>query len=365
MNNNTAQLPGEPWLEHPPSLTGGGTDQKRPYFTGIDYLRITVWGGIEGVITRVDDWLNRWCPNYATGYERHDTKGRTTAVHVSALPGLVIEEGDDFQGVRIKGTGCALLGMDALLDLFPHFSGLRWQASRIDLAWDGFPLSTRQIFDLLKGGHVNTRATLDPHPVGDLDSDPIEGKGSTVYTHLNPEQNKVPRYIRFYDMRGPVRCELVLKKKYAAAFVDQLVGVNVEAASQLGLSALRGFIDLTHPDDLAKRPTRRRLHPDWLSFVEDASAWRLSDHRERLEKQGLERIGTYEYAVQRSARRLYEAMQAFGPEWVIARIEHHGQAKASLTDIEALKAIRSAAAAKRVAGVQPYPDETDAEDVPF
>jgi len=363
-HDNTDVFRGDAWLEDPPSLTGGRSDQKQPSFTGIDYLRITVFSSIRDTKFRVNQWLERWAPTYSDVWESAPVSGRVDFVHASGLPGLSLEEGEDFQGVRIKGQACSLLGLDAVLDLLNHLQGVRWQASRIDLAWDGFPLTTRQTFDLLKAGDYRTRARLDPHPVGDLDADPIDGKGSTVYTHCQPELNGIQRYIRFYDKRGPVRCELVMKGKYARAFVHRVYEMDTAAASVLSMGALRGFLDFTEPSQQSERPTRRDLHPQWEQFVSHAEPWRLDQAKKNIEKQGLERLGVYETAFIRSARRLYEAMQAFGPEYVVKRIEHYGQPKASLTDIESLKAIRSAAASRHMCGIPPWPESFDA-DVPF
>lgn len=338
------------------------TASKTPIvFKGFDYLRLTVWTDAENLRYLVENAVfERYCPEVSGTWSDQGPGRRIAERWTCAIKGLEVQQADGYAALLVKGAGCTALGLEALRAALWALQGLRWQATRLDLAWDGVPMTCREIFDHLKAGHVSTRSKLDPFPVGDLDAEPVGGKGATVYTHEKPEKRGIRRYARFYNMRGPVRCELVLRDESAAQLVRRMMLGNLDAVPGVALEALRGFIDLVQPGD--GRVDRRPLLPAWAEFVGDAEHWRPRFEQERRDTEGLKILGLYELTMQRAARRLCELLDAYGPEYLLRRIEHHGRENVDPVAVDQLNAIRSAASNRGIAGVPAWPESCDADE---
>lgn len=340
-----------------PLTNRGSLTPQKPQFKGIDYLRLTVWDSPKNLMDRLESSIfDRYCPDDVGTFEERGPAGRLTNRFTCSVRGLTVEETDDWSGVTLKGEACTHLGNDALLQLMGDFPGVRVRASRIDLAWDGFPLAPSAVHRHLIAGNVLTRSKLDPSFI-------TTATGDTCYTHDKPEKRGISRYCRWYNMRGPTRAELVLRHNYAADFVDLVTGCNLEDLHDHAMAAYRGLLDFVAPG--AGRVDRRRLLAAWQRFIEDAQPWTPSQHQSQVELIGLELLGRYDGQLQRSSRLLCEAMEAYGSDYVIARIKYHGGDKVRPDEVAKLKSIRSAAANKYVAGVKPWPESYNEGEVPI
>jgi len=347
-------------------LTNRGTLRpQKAVFKGFDYLRITRWDNALCLMDELDSGvLEKYAPEAVRTWRSIGPGRRAAEVFVCDIPGLTVEVAPDADdswqaGVLFKGKACTALGNPAILEYVSMLDalGVRWQASRVDLAWDGFPLSPKAVFDHLEAGNVRTRAKFNP----DFQTNKT---GDTCYTHLDPELNGVERYCIFYNMRGPTRCELRMKRRYAKPFMHSIVGITEDELQGRAMSALVGFMELVRPG--SERVARRPLLAAWKRFTENVEPWRPDMRVQVIEREGLELLGTYEQSVQRCAKAMSELVEAFGPEYVIKRIEHYGHERVRLDRVEKLKAIRSAAASKGIAAVPPWPEEyDDGEGVPF
>lgn len=196
-------------------------------------------GAVEGLSpVDADSWLRVAVerPHGGRGYQK-----------IWTLPaGMTLYASPHHQGrgphchLEAKGEALTAAGLPAcgeflaaLERAYPH----QWQATRLDLAWDGAPFTPRQVRAAIEAGNVRTWANRKTLLWYDAPLDPEQG--STCY--LGSRQSE--RYLRVYNKRGRTRCELELKKDRARAVAYQLAALPVDQWPAVGLSHLRDFVD--------------------------------------------------------------------------------------------------------------------------
>ena len=361
MDDNTVKISGPSVASQTPPTNRGSLTPSSITFKGFDYLQVTSWLSPENLLDVLESGiLNKYLPDSVGSFVSRGPGKRIIDRFTCSVAGLEVLEGNGWNAIRLKGETCTLLGNTVILELLADLDarGERWQCSRVDFAWDGFPLSPKALHRHLEADNVLTRARLNP----DFQTNKT---GDTCYTHVKPEANGIDRYVRCYDMRGPTRFELVMKGKYAKELVASLVGCDEEQLHNKAMASQRGFFDLLRPG--SQRKDRRPLLAAWVRFIGDAEIWRPEARAAAAERQGFEVLGYYEGSIQRASRALCELLEAFGEEYVIARLEKYGSEKVRPDRVEHLKSIRSGAARKGIAGVTPWPSEidSDSEEVPF
>ena len=344
----------------PPPTNRGVLRPSGVHAKGLDYLRLTSFTSADSVRYVVETVaVERFGIETFGEWEDQGQAGRILERWTCGVPTLQVEQCGDYVGLLAKGQACTVLGTPCLLAILQAVDALgRWQATRLDFAWDGVPWTVREFYDRLLAGDVRTRAAISPSEMNILTPG-----NSTAYTHDKPSQKGVERYALCYDMRGPVRLETRLLGRHAKAIGFRLLGVDSTEAVQMGLEATRGLMDLLDPESDA-RAARRPLWAPWAEFVGQAGRWTADAQEQARERQGLELVGLFDGACQRASRRLCEAAEAFGWDWVMARLKYHGQDRVDPGQVERLKAIRFAAATAHVADVPHWPVESDSE-VPF
>lgn len=360
MDDNTLDDSGKQLASQTPYTNRGSLTPSSITFKGFDYLQITSWLSPKNLIDLLE-WgiLDKYLPHAVGSFESQGPGRRIIERWTCAVEGLEVLEGVGWNAIRFKGKACTTLGNGPLLEVLSALeaSGVRWQVSRCDFAWDGFPLSPSGVFRHLKAGNYKTRATLDPWFE-------TNAQGDTCYTHWHPEARGIERYIRFYDMRGPTRLELVLRGRYAKQLCEGLLDSTEDELHTAAKSALRGFIDFLRPGK--SRKDRRPLLAAWARFIGEAEIWRPSARAAQAEREGLEMLGPIDGQVQRFARCACEYLEAFGEEALLKRLLYFGEGRVRPDRVAKLKSIRSAAAHKGIAGVLPYPEEVDNDvEVPF
>lgn len=330
------------------------------------WLRLTLWAPLDRVQGVVEDALGDLLDEWVGEGERwclRPPRGRVSASWgVGQGAYLWVDEFgvEPYRQVVVTGKGCDVLGIGGQARLLQTLRacGLRWRASAVHVAFDGFPMSVAEVLECLDRRDVRTRCRLEPEYIR-------SESGETVYTRARPEKSGVERYIRWYDMRGPVRLECVWKKRWAAVLVEQLAECgSVAGWAELVLGYVRDYLDLTEPSGDGNR-CRRGLHPQWKQFVGEVQRAGVSVTEPQVDPQGLEWVGKYDGACERASRALCEGAEAFGWDWVRERLEYHGAGRVQADAVARLQAVRAQAAHLGVAGVPHWPEALGGEDAPF
>lgn len=220
----------------------------------------------------------------------------------------------DFFQVELSGDACSLIGNWGVARLIAYFDrSWRCHLTRLDVAWDGVPFSVETVQAAHEAGQFRTKCrSMTPcgaHMGNEL--------GRTFYT-VNPRRKGIERFVRFYDLRGPTRCELVLKGEAAKPITGELARLDVEEWGGLFLSLLRGHVDYVEPHDADEHDKQRlALLPWWEAFVSDHTPKRL---RFKADPKQLHALARVERAIEHAARTLGAAAEAYGWEWVQAKL---------------------------------------------
>jgi hypothetical protein len=153
--------------------------------------------------------------------------------------------------VRIPGEACDQLGLENLVAVSTL---LNLDATRVDAAVDGAPFKPAHLQSARKAGMIRSHAQTGHFIIGD--------QGDTFY--LGSKNSDMQ--LRCYDMRGPTRVELQMRRGVAKNFLAALFASGVDELPQLALGAIRGFVDFV---DSGSDPniTRCALLPFWDSFT--------------------------------------------------------------------------------------------------
>ena len=185
--------------------------------------------------------------------------------------------------VDVDGGACDVLGTQRVARVAVAL-GLR--LSRLDLAVDGCPFTPDDLRREWLAGNVRTRAKapdverlaargLSVRP-GLEDVPTHEWSEGPTGTQFRMGSRASEAFARCYDRRGPVRFELELKGRTAAAAAVLLQLVDDEAAFSRGvLGFVRRFVDFVDASS-DTNASRRSLLGFWAAFVGGVERWRLS-----------------------------------------------------------------------------------------
>lgn len=257
-------------------------------------------------------WCDSWDGTWVNG-----GPGRRVESVWHGAPGVSLRyygEDCDFFQVELSGEACGLIGNYGVQRLVSYFHRLgRCHLTRLDVAWDGVPFSVDTVQAAHEAGQFRTKCRT-MKPVGAYMGNEL---GRTFYT-VNPRRKGVERFVRFYDLRGPTRCELVLKGEAAKPLTALLVDLDVDEWGGLFLSCLRGHVDYVEPHAAdCEHKERLALLPWWEAFVRDHEPKRL---RYKADPKQLHALGRVERAIEHAARTLGAAAEAYGWEWVESKL---------------------------------------------
>lgn len=348
------QEQGEQVAPVPPLTNRGVSTPRKVQFQGLDYLRLSVWCNPDWLMYLVEGAVVE--KHAIPDFDRWKDAGAAKRIKVRyecGIDGLEVHDHGDYVGLQIKGETCRVLGQECLLYLIDMVAstGVRWHATRCDFAWDHVPWTCKQFHQRLKAGQVRSRANIKPWPVGDLDV-----PGSTVYTYKQEEGKSRPeRWAYTYDKRGPVRFEIRSYGDYAKQIGRALVGMDFEDMRDFALSYTRGYMDMVTGSN--PRMERRKLWRPWKQFIDDARVFRpaVGAVQHVRDKRGVEFLGLYDGLIQRDAKRLQEAIEAYGADWLLRRIALHASGRVDQADVERLRLIQGSAWRLGICGV-PEPE---------
>ena len=283
----------------------------------IDWLEVTVWASadeVKGVIrTSLFEYFD--VPGWPGGW-RGLGPAKRIIERYEAIEGFEVLDYDaEYVGVRLKGGACQKLGDAAINALLGCLQPWRCKATRIDLAWDGFPLTPKEVDGLLREESYSSRAQFDPWLQ--------ESKHTTLYSHETPMRRDISRWFRVYDRRGPVRFEWVIRHLHATTFVLELLNRPVSEWCDFSVSALRGFVDFLDPDHQVKNKGERRLHPSWRVFVRSTPRWKPDALTVlKRDKAAEEVLAWHDERIRRLVPLLREHVEAFGfkflEDWILS-----------------------------------------------
>ena len=230
----------------------------------IDYLSITVFINFSRVAFLVIEHLLEDIVLDEIGWESYffnrNISGRGYKTLYQGPEGMTLyaypSEGMHCH-LEMKGKALAAFDNERLLAFIDALNntGLRWQPTRIDIAFDHVSFTPAMCKKAYDEGCFRTRANRDSGSW-------YEGsKGNTFYMGAKTSNRRV----RIYDKRGFTRVELVLKKEYAKFLKDWLT--DWEKIIELSLGLLRSFIVFTNEPVYGKNSSRIELASWWASLV--------------------------------------------------------------------------------------------------
>lgn len=334
---------------------------------GIDYLKLTVWATPPEVCEFIERGI---LDKYGWGVDEHSSQedwiekpagGRTAKVFDAGSIAVVeytedVYRNDEFCSVEVKGQGCEHLGNAGVQFLMIDIAE-RWRTrgSRVDVMAHTELFTPTMIHQAILQGNYNSRSVTSENYVFMTSQ-----AGDTCYLGMAPKpaggQRRIgERVLRVYDRRGPSRVELECHGGYAAGTEGNLRTTPLEEWPMLIRSMMRHYCDFV---DIQSDPRKTRclLLPWWEAFVGDVEKISVRPPDNHFEGTP---IGKVDGILDRHARSLYAAQEAFGTDWINQRIERHGRIKwdeghaGRVADLERFKG-------RKIAGVPDYDDE-----VPF
>jgi hypothetical protein len=211
--------------------------------------------------------------------------------------------------VRIPGEACDQFGLENLVAVSTL---LNLDATRVDAAVDGAPFKPAHLQVARRAGMIRTHAQIGRFIIGD--------EGDTFY--LGSKNSDMQ--LRCYDMRGPTRVELQLRRGVAKNFLAAFFASGVDDLPKLALGAIRGFVDFVDSRSNSNT-TRCTLLPFWSSFIGLFSKIRLAT---RKPPPSVER--SFQYLRKQAAMLVIyvQALHARGtdPFYALEELLKHGQA---------------------------------------
>lgn len=326
--------------EHPgpglPPLTNRGVVRPDDRLSGgIDYLKLTVWGSVEAVRQTLE-WgiLNR----YGWGVDQYSIQedwiekaggGRVQTIYDAGSLSLVeyseeVTDGREFCSVEVKGLGCDYLGNEGLKFLLEDLHNqFRVRASRVDVMAHTEHFKPKMISQAVIDGNYSSRS-VKPHKRVYIESD----TGDTCYLGMQSKPSGGLKrsgecVLRVYDRRETTRIELQMSEGYAHGAGGFFFLKPTSEWPGLIRSFMRHYCDFVDRS-ANERVCRCPLLEWWKAFTEEHEKISSRTYKDPLESTP---IGKIDGTLDRYARRLYAALEAYGKEWIIQRIERHGKLK--------------------------------------
>jgi hypothetical protein len=319
-----------------PPLTNRGVVRPDDRLSGgVDYLKLTVWGPIEEVRQALEWGI---LDQYGWGVDQYSIQedwiekaagGRVENIYDAGCLQLIQHKdeairGDEYCTVEVKGRGCEFLGNEGIRYLFDDLGDkFKIRASRVDVMAHTDYFTPRTISDAVLAGDYSSRSVKPENRVY-IESD----AGDTCYLGMGSKPSGGLRRIgecalRIYDRRGTTRIELQTSGGHAHGAGGLLSMRPVEEWPGM----IRGF--MRHYCDFVDRAANVRvcrcpLLDWWNAFIENHEKISTNTSKDTLESTPL---GKIDGTLNRYARNLYAAIEAYGADWIIKRIERHGRIK--------------------------------------
>jgi hypothetical protein len=296
----------------------------------LDYLKLTVFETCGMVQHFVESALLERAGLPLGGWIEKGPAERWSQILVGAGPVTLLSPKDSrssYTIVELKGEGCARVGAFAIKAFLAYLSAgdIRWHGLRVDLAFDHVAFDPVTVRAAIDAGNFNSRCLS----VEDRDWNE-NAQGRTAY--LGGRGQRKARRLRVYDKRGYNRCEGELREHWARSAVRAFAAAPPEEWPGIAIGHLRGIADFVDRS-ADRRVDRCPLLPWWAAFVGDVE--RITnlpeeDRRKTADDQRRHAVGMSEGRIQRCARSLWPIVQAFGPDYLEARIRFFAEQR--LTD---------------------------------
>lgn len=168
--------------------------------------------------------------------------------------------------INISGTACSSLGVDRIFSLTQE---LRARPSRVDVAFDGCPFTPMTLEKAWRKGNINSsiKRTGDSRQL-------IQNADGNTTLYMGSKSSDTR--LVCYNMRGPTRLELRLRKERALGFFLKVLERGIDHLPETALGVITAAADFVRRADStdmnASRAPRLRW---WTRFVKDVSKLRL------------------------------------------------------------------------------------------
>lgn len=247
MNNSTYAQENQP---KPPSYIMGVENQQTCEHDAtswhIDYLRVTVWPepGIDAVMllnSAVGSMLGAFVASDRGRYGYTRSLKALANMQVYYMP---TDEVNRFT-IELPGQACQLIGFDRLAALYQSIArnSIRFQVTRIDVAFDNVPFTPSMLFDAVETDKVRSyfkRDTLkfynQPHQ--------IDEAGRVGTTGCTFGGRSSTRYLRCYDQHGFDRLEIEFKAEKADQVACDILLEPSDTAVIQAMGHLLDYVDI-------------------------------------------------------------------------------------------------------------------------
>lgn len=253
----------------PPSSNTGAEDTTD---LTLHWLRGVAWADLDSVLGRLTAALSESVVILEGG-----RNGYTSGYLVGPVRVYANEDRPDM-GVMVDapGSACDELGSGAVARVARN---LDLRVSRLDLAWDGFPVSPAEVRDAWRRDDVRTRCKVPDSALEERPWRTSDWRSNHQGDTFSMGARSSTQYARVYDRRGSVRFELEVKGALAAAAAPALLEAldtgNSARFADLALGLARRFVDFVDADSDVNR-ARATLLPWWASFVGAAEKARVT-----------------------------------------------------------------------------------------
>jgi DNA relaxase NicK len=144
------------------------------------------------------------------------------------------------------GMACAAVPPELWIDLFWRLTnrGIRWNVTRLDLAFDYVPFSPEDMYEAIEAGSIRSLAKRETLR---MDSSPMKVRdtgGQVGCSTLYFGSRQSHRFLRVYNRRGPTRLELECKDKRAQLIGERIFSSTPSDWFGLAVSHVRDFLDV-------------------------------------------------------------------------------------------------------------------------
>ena len=161
-----------------------------------------------------------------------------------------------------------------------------WQATRVDIAFDGVPFTPKMCHDAWRKGHTRGRM----HKKSWKWQENADGKTFSMGSRQSG------RYIRIYDRRGPTRLEIEFKSKWAKVVAENLATMTTKYWVLDCIGMIRNYIDFLDCKLIDAASPQGNLAPWWDTFVYGVEECNIAPTQEVRE---LSRAGLFRFLCQR------------------------------------------------------------------
>lgn len=217
----------------------------------IHWFAVTIWGTTDFALKLWEVWFQKSLGHMQPqGYGGRLYQSIYKALAESKLycaPRLATDDSEQHFHFELPGSACEALHPKLLQDFMLALEHVeRFQFTRLDLAWDGVPFTPE---DLEQAGERNILRTYARRETLSFESTPYKPRedGQIGHSIFRMGSRQSSRYLRVYNLHGPVRLEIETRSKRADTIArDVLVHAPDDWAAK-AMAHLRDFVDV-HAD---------------------------------------------------------------------------------------------------------------------